>query len=397
MLALTDKKTYSDPQALNDAVNQVFMVQTCIASLVFVFSIFNLSLGLVHFMTIVMSVVGYLVTRQHNPENWKFLTAPAIFLFLSGVFGFLGYLFSFKYTMWSFLVILIRTGITLFQSVAVFILWRTLQEQSIQGGYFYLNFIVMNKNEVLEAKVKDKMGFAGNRPIGKFAGYLAGKAVSDKTFCRKIMANMEKDIPEKMRVKGITATAKAVFSKRNFFVMKLTISGIDLPRMVEGKSEDGSGAEKATKIREILAKLPAIIREEIEFILNLVIAGGMVKNMPRQMMEEMKAKAGMEVEVFGKTHAEQADFFYEVMETFAVKEDTKEPETPSKAESVKSAGKNPIMGVFGKIGDVLTGKGMGGPASPRPSVQTPKEIEPMEAIAKPLPQEGEDWWGVESK
>lgn len=316
MLALLEKKTYQDTKALDAAVNQIFMVQTAMATLTLLYSLFTLSLHLHHVVTVAMTTAGFLLTKTYNPESWKYLTAPTLYIFFNGVTDFFGFFISLNFSLSGLVATLVKFGLCLVQCYGMVMLWRTLQTEAIYGNYFYLNIVVLNKDQVMETKIQEK---CGKRPFGKLVSKLVNTAVSDQKFCRKMMTQMEKEIPEKMKLKGLTATAKALFSKHNYFVLKITVTGVDVALMIKSKDEDGSqgGLEKSEKVRQVLDKLPGFIKEEVNYLLNLVIAGGMVKNMPKQLTEEMKTKAGMDVEAVGKSASDQADFFFELMSTLA--------------------------------------------------------------------------------
>lgn len=329
-----DKKTYDDPKLLAEACNQVFMIQGGMATLSLVGKLFSFSLGLSHITLVVMCLVGFFATKEFNPDSWKFVTAPSIYMFFNTISEFFGFFLSLDFTFTGLIIILLKTGLGLFQVSAFAVLVRNLQAQSLKGNSFYLNFMILNKEEVLEKKITEKVGKASR--LGKFASKIANKGLSEEKFCRNMMTKMQEDIPMKIASKGITAIATGVFSKRNYFVLKITIVAIDLPKMLGDKSKDKeAGLAKSQKVRDILAKLPVFIRTELEYLMNLVIAGGMVKNMPTQMVLDIKEKAGMEVEIVGKDPTQQADFFYELMETIS-------PAQPAGATGVAAAAEETV-------------------------------------------------------
>ena len=96
--------------------------------------------------------------------------------------------------------------------------------------HFYLNLVILNKNDVVGEKVKEKVG-------GSVFGRLAGKAANVVISDSKITAELSKGLKEKLtaitREMGLDLSFDKNFQRKNFVVLKVTLLHFDKKVLLE--------------------------------------------------------------------------------------------------------------------------------------------------------------------
>lgn len=95
----------------------------------------------------------------------------------------------------------------------------------------------MNKSEVIKEKVKLK--FKNFKFIGKLAGSIADRMVTDKIFIERIASKLMIAIPEKLNETiGVVAEVDLVFQYESFMVVSVDILSADARKIIERKGGD---------------------------------------------------------------------------------------------------------------------------------------------------------------
>jgi bifunctional DNA-binding transcriptional regulator/antitoxin component of YhaV-PrlF toxin-antitoxin module len=175
---------------------------------------------------------------------------------------------------------------------------------------FFVNIFVLNKSEVVKAQVESK--FKNFRLLGKIAGNIAGRVVTDKAFIEKIAGKFAVLIPEKLREEiGVTAEVELVFQQDSFMVIAVDILAADARKLIEKKG--GSEKLKVYDSWMHTLNLEDYLNKPISDQLVTMVGEKLMEQLPLKIAERMKEAAGLEVEVYTRSEADQSRFFYSAL------------------------------------------------------------------------------------
>lgn len=175
---------------------------------------------------------------------------------------------------------------------------------------FFVNIFILNKSEVVKAQVQSK--FKNFRLLGKLAGGIAGKLVTDKVFIEKVAEKFAILIPEKLQAEiGVTASVELVFQQDSFMVIAVDILGADARKILEKKG----GSEKVKAYDSLMASLGLgeYLQKPISDQLVSIIGEKLMEQLPLKIAERMKETAGLDVEVCARSETDQARYFFTVL------------------------------------------------------------------------------------
>jgi len=308
MVALEPEKV--DVQELMGICHQIFAVQTVVGVAGFVPAALTHSLGLETVGNVVIPAWGFRSTRAVDPECYHVIRVAALYWLFGLVFGVLRCAYNLDVV--AVPKVFLKTTISVIQWIAFGRMWRLLQDERMKKARFYLNVVILNKREVIDTGVKTKTGWGskvGTRGLGKMAAALANKVVTDDKFSKKIGANMETNIPEKMALMGIKASAKLMFTRGNLLVMQVVVESIDVRKLVGNRLDD----KKADKLNMWLEYLPPRFRREIDDFMKARLAVGLMQKLPENMAGQLRELAGIEVEVESAAPDQEAECLFELL------------------------------------------------------------------------------------
>jgi hypothetical protein len=178
---------------------------------------------------------------------------------------------------------------------------------------FYINIILLNKDEVIAAKVgggKEKSSF-----FGKAASYAANKVIKDETVVAKISAGLVSNITEAVADMGIKVLMEVKFAKGPFVVIKAEVVEVDSHRLLlKTKGEEFGNSFKTLKQSMVNMglqdKLPGI-EEKVKEQVNEGFITKFNDILPTKLAEQ-----GVLVEATVLHSQDQAEFFFDVVHKF---------------------------------------------------------------------------------
>lgn len=194
----------------------------------------------------------------------------------------------------------------------------------IAGQSVYLNLTILDKTNAVTAGVTDKLhskmghGFLRDKIATKI-GKVAGSRIPDSVIAKMMCGKMVEKMPRKMVEMGLTATAKKVYGKGSFFVIKLTLLQADLQKILTKVA----GETKASKFDEMMALLGGqVAKDTLGLTVLPMIASKLQDKLPEKMQEIFEEKQ-LNAEVVVRTQEEQAAFFFDLMHQEDDEEDDK--------------------------------------------------------------------------
>jgi len=305
MINLFRSSTYDDIVALTAACHQVFIVQSLFGAVQCAADVMNSgAVTFLHITNLIFPFVGIVGTRDTRRVNWRMLRWPSLYWLAQSLFR-AGAVFQDR-SLLKGIGLILSLALTIIQWHGMARLWRMVKAREIQGHSFFLNVVVLNKDEVIQGQMSQKVS---NKFVGNIAGRLASRVTSEDKFSKKMATNMTEKIREMLDQQGITAEAKVTFRHHNFFVVRLTISSVDVLALIATKT----GTEKSSKMEALLERVPCL-GTEVESIMALKVANKLMSELPQRMGEQMREKAGLKVEVDAMDPKDEADFLFGMLD-----------------------------------------------------------------------------------
>lgn len=182
---------------------------------------------------------------------------------------------------------------------------------------FYINIILVNKEEVVASAVGNKTGLKTGY-FARAAAFAANKLVTDE----KVVSNLAINVIEKATAAvadmGIHASFRKVFQSGSFVVLKVQIQDVDKLTLVLG----AKGPEFASSFSTLLSSLTSLGLEAtalptINHKINDLVYEGMMNKMAEILPKKMQ-DAGLVVECTVHSAAEQANNFFDTLETLGL-------------------------------------------------------------------------------
>ena len=178
---------------------------------------------------------------------------------------------------------------------------------------FYLNVVVLNKDDVVKAKVQEKVGSGYFGLLGKLATSAATHAVSDDKFAATVASKLVETIPTKTQDLGITLSLTSVFQRGTYVVLKATISNINTPVLLT-KTKGEEFAAKFAELQELLTFFQVSdARDGIETKIRGKVHDALLTKLEEQLPAKLQESGNVAVTVQAKRPAEQAQFFYDFL------------------------------------------------------------------------------------
>jgi hypothetical protein len=174
---------------------------------------------------------------------------------------------------------------------------------------FYINILLLNKDEIIAAKVQEKTGTGF---FGRAAAHVANKGVTDDKITEKMSAKLTEALPNAIKEMGIVATTEQKFQKGAYIVLEMTVQSADKIQLLTS----AKGVEFAQKFQTLLQCLSDLgIEKALDTIdhtvmdkLNEGLKGKLATILPQKMAEQ-----GIVIDCNVCSREEQADFFFSQM------------------------------------------------------------------------------------
>lgn len=180
---------------------------------------------------------------------------------------------------------------------------------------FYLNIFILNKDEVIENQVKQKVS---NRLVAGFVGSVLKNMISDAKFAEKIGTKITELVPIKLADFGITSAVEVAYQKGAFVCIKIDILTADARKIIEKKG----GKVQLDKFNRFMSMIGIRqLGETIDNSLATIVGEKMQANLPASLKERMQEKAGLDVKVVALGEAKQADFLLRTLKELREQEE----------------------------------------------------------------------------
>ena len=181
---------------------------------------------------------------------------------------------------------------------------------------FYLNMVITNKAEVIEAKVSEKVG-KGMFGLGlarKAASKVAASMVTDEKLASTVSDKMVAAIPAALAERGISADIAKKYGKGAYFVLRVHVTELDKIKLLT----TAKGEEFAAKFGQLIELIDYFGategKEKMEQSIATKVQQGLMEKLVEILPPKMMEAGGLGVEVIAKTDAEQAEFFFDFLE-----------------------------------------------------------------------------------
>jgi len=181
---------------------------------------------------------------------------------------------------------------------------------------FYLNIVLLNKDEIVTAKATEK---AGKGLFGRVAAYGATHLVSDEKVLGKISEKLVENVGSAVSVMGIEASVLKVFAQGAYVVIRVQVQEVDKLKLLH----KAKGIEFASSFEVLLNSIEKLglgstAGEKIDRKIKDHIQEGMMKKFG-EIIPEKLAENGVSVDCHVVTSADQAEYFYQMLSD--IKED----------------------------------------------------------------------------
>jgi hypothetical protein len=209
-----------------------------------------------------------------------------------------------------------------FFALYIVILWRrrksefdyvppTETEAICEHSRFYLNVFFLNRKEVLENIVRQKV--SRSRPVIRaLAKRLAVNLVSDEKLLERIGNDLKTSIPMRLALQGIIGTSNVVYQQSAFICVEVNITSVNLTKLL-GLSDD---SEQARKLEDFFdwVNMPQF-KSLLESVVVRIASSKVMKQLPQTVKEKLQTKLLAEIEVVTLTDSEQGPFLVQTMQT----------------------------------------------------------------------------------
>jgi hypothetical protein len=185
------------------------------------------------------------------------------------------------------------------------------QEVQVKVPAFYINIMLLNKEQIVEKKVSEK---AGTGFVGKLLASSAARLVSDETVMTNLGTVLMTKVVEAVDRMGIRAEMKKVYQQGPFIAIRVEIVSIDRMQLIRV----AKGDEFANKFQNLLDALSDLGMAEqtlpkVDDNIAKKIHSGMMSKFQEVIPTKM-AENNVQVECQVVTREEQADTFFTIIE-----------------------------------------------------------------------------------
>jgi hypothetical protein len=176
---------------------------------------------------------------------------------------------------------------------------------------FYLNLILLNKEEVVTNKVAEKTGLKAGGFLGKAASFAANKLVSDDKVLDKLSEGLIEGVQKAITELNITASIESKFQHDSYVVIRVQVADFDTMSLVLA----AKGPEFASSFSTLMVAVDqlgmgASVTEKVDAKIVSMINEGMMRKFSEMIPLKLSEK-GLNVAVTTCSLEEQADFFFE--------------------------------------------------------------------------------------
>eukprot|EP00928_Gymnodinium_smaydae_P000693 TRINITY_DN10269_c0_g1_i1.p1 TRINITY_DN10269_c0_g1~~TRINITY_DN10269_c0_g1_i1.p1 ORF type:complete len:644 (+),score=113.93 TRINITY_DN10269_c0_g1_i1:38-1969(+) len=242
-------------------------------------------------------------------------------------------------------LLLLKALISAIQWHGILRLSRLARANLIRGQSFYLNLVVLNKEEAIKGKVEETVHKKVRaRRLGGFVGKLINKLVSDVRFSSKVALSIVSKIPVVLAANGVIGKAKLEFQYHNLIVVSVSIEEVDVQRMAAKKLDE----QMATRFERVLRKMPSFIQREAEDQISSRVIAELLDTMPAVICSRLRTEAGVAVEVEAKKPVEEAVFLFQTLEYFRREQERDGLDAPEEGATKRI--KNDPRAAFARLG-----------------------------------------------
>jgi hypothetical protein len=202
---------------------------------------------------------------------------------------------------------------------ALFVLvWLRLKNDSAgesrtrdKGFILYLNFLLMNKEEVVYERVKGRIGsrFGGEGPLSRAVASWASRRVTDEKVVGRIVERIVERTPERLKEKGIDGACRLVFCDKSYFVIELHITKCDSERLLL----QSHGGRKLSTLMSMVNS--PTIEDTVSGRVLLRLKTQLQAILPER-LEKVFLDNGVEIDIIVKQSDHQAKHMYQILEGF---------------------------------------------------------------------------------
>ena len=183
-------------------------------------------------------------------------------------------------------------------------------EKDSSFGHFYLNLVLLNGNEVIKGQVAQK---AGTGVFGKVIGGAAAKLVTDEALLAKVTVSLEEKLKTALDDLGLQLKFVKVFRKKCLTSYRVNLEHMDKVTLLVNTKGEEFAAAYSTMLSTLIdlgleEKLP-IVDERV----NEKVRSRLMDQLEAQIPEKL-AESGVKCSVRVLSAAEQADYFFDVLQ-----------------------------------------------------------------------------------
>eukprot|EP00457_Paulinella_chromatophora_P010263 gb/GEZN01010358.1/.p1 GENE.gb/GEZN01010358.1/~~gb/GEZN01010358.1/.p1 ORF type:complete len:215 (+),score=52.07 gb/GEZN01010358.1/:31-645(+) len=182
---------------------------------------------------------------------------------------------------------------------------------------FYLNLVVLNKDETVKKAVEKKTGTGpfGFGVTGMLGGAIAQRLVGDDQVTAEIAKKLVQQIPAKTKDMGITLDVKTRFQKGSYLVLRARVLHVDQQKLIlSAKGQEF--ADKFTVLLETLEFLGvAQAKDKIEEKVYQKVHDALFVKLGEILPVKLAEEGNVKVVITIKSDQEQAEFFYDFLES----------------------------------------------------------------------------------
>lgn len=189
----------------------------------------------------------------------------------------------------------------------------TFQPKDSKCEAFYLNLVLLNKEEVVNTKVAEKTGLRQGSLLSKAANFAANKMVKDEKILSTLSEKLIEGIHKAVSDLNITATLENKFQQGSYVVIRVQVNDFDTMSLIL----TAKGSEFASDFATLLVAvnhlgMADVVSNKVEAKITSMINEGMMKKFS-DIIPTKLAERGLHVECTTCTLAEQADFFFDTL------------------------------------------------------------------------------------
>lgn len=189
----------------------------------------------------------------------------------------------------------------------------TFQPKDSKCQPFYLNIVLLNKEEVVNSKVTERTGLRHGSLLSKAANFAANKLVKDEKILSTLSEKLIEGIHKAVSDLNITASLENKFQQGSYVVIRVQVADFDTMSLIL----TAKGPEFASDFATLLVAvnhlgMADVVSHKVEDKITSMINEGMMKKFS-DIIPSKLADRGLHVECTTCTLEEQADFFYDTL------------------------------------------------------------------------------------